>query len=115
MSTTRDTLDREQVLDRLAQALPALQERYGVVRLALYGSFARGTHSKESDVDLLVQLASPLGLQFVSLVEYLEQLLGRKVDLVTWDTLEASMQSPRYRPLALRIQRTLTYVPAEAR
>jgi predicted nucleotidyltransferase len=108
-------LDRDQVLQRLEQALPYLKERFGVLHLALYGSFARGTPGKNSDVDLLVRLARPLGLQFVNLVEYLEQLLGRKVGLATFDTLEASMQSPRYRPLALRIQRTLTYVPSKAR
>jgi len=94
---------REAVLQRLGLALPYLRRRYGVVRLSLCGSFARGAARQDSDVDLLVELSRPLGLEFVSLAQYLERKLGRKVDLVTFETFRRSLTSPRYREIALNI------------
>ena len=60
-------LDRESILEILEKELPYLREKYGVVRLALYGSFASGVPRRKSDVDLLVELSRPLGLEFVAL------------------------------------------------
>lgn len=44
-----------------------LRERYGVQTIALFGSYARGEATPESDVDLLVQLEKPIGLRFFEL------------------------------------------------
>jgi len=91
-------MDRDRLLALLAEHKPVLAERYGVRRLALFGSFARGTARADSDVDVLVQFDGPatskryFGVQF-----YLEDLLGREVDLVTEDALR-----PRLRPYVER-------------
>lgn len=91
-------MDRDRLLALLAQHKPVLAERFGVQRLALFGSFARGTAREDSDVDVLVQFDGPatakryFGAQF-----YLEDLLGREVDLVTEDALR-----PRLRPYVER-------------
>ena len=106
---------REEVLGILREALPELRERYGVKRLALYGSFAHGQPGPESDVDLLVELERPLGLAFVDLVYDLERRLGCKVELLTFDTLEFNQERPRYQEIALNIQRTLTNVETPTR
>ena len=106
---------QEAVLQRLRLALPHLRRRYGVVRLSLYGSFARGAAVEESDVDLLVELSRPLGLEFVTLVQYLERKLGRKVDLATFETFRRSLTSPRYRDIAVNIQESMADVQEEAR
>jgi predicted nucleotidyltransferase len=108
-------LDKASILEILEKELPHLREKYGVVRLALYGSFASGVPGRKSDVDLLVELSRPLGLEFVALVSYLEQRLGRKVDLATFETLNRSLENPRYHAVAQNIQRTLTDVGAAAR
>jgi uncharacterized protein len=77
-------MNREQVLALLAQHKPVLAERFGVQRLALFGSFARDRARADSDVDVLVRFDGPatskryFGVQF-----YLEDLLHRPVDLVT--------------------------------
>lgn len=106
----REPLTKDRILQQLRKELPYLREKYGVERLAIYGSFANGRPTKRSDIDLLVQLAEPLGLEFISLAYYLEEVLGRKVDLATFDTLHRSMENPRYRKIALNIQKTLSYV-----
>ncbi len=104
------TIGTEEILQRLRKELPYLREKYGVERIAIYGSFAKGKQTKKSDIDLLVDLAQPLGLEFISLAYHLEEMLGRKVDLATFDTLRRSMGNPRYKHIAADIQRTLAYV-----
>ena len=77
-------MDRRQLLALLTEHKPVLAQRFGVVLLALFGSFARDAARDDSDVDVLVAFDGPatpdayFGVQF-----YLEDLLGRPVDLVT--------------------------------
>ncbi len=86
-------MDREEVLSLLDRSLPELRERFGVERLALFGSTARGTATQESDVDVLVAFSGPatsrryFGVQF-----YLEDLLGCPVDLVTEQALRRELR-----------------------
>jgi len=103
-------LTKEEVMRILRRELPYLQERYGVEKIAIYGSFAKGSYTTKSDIDILVQLAKPLGLEFVALAYHLEKILGRKVDLATFETLHRSIENPRYKHIATDIQRTLSYV-----
>jgi len=103
----------EQVLKILRQEFPYLREKFGAVRIALYGSFASGTHTRKSGVDLLVKLSRPLGLEFVPLAEYLERRLGCKVDLATFEMPDGGLNHPGYRGVALGIERTLTNFPTE--
>ena len=55
-----------------------------VLKAWLFGSFARGEETPESDVDILIVLdhSKPVGLQFFGMYEDLKELLGRPVDLV---------------------------------
>jgi len=58
-------------------------KRYGVKSLALFGSTARNKMRKGSDVDVLVQFDKSTWTNYIGLKFYLEDLLGREVDLVT--------------------------------
>lgn len=51
--------------------------------MALFGSYARGEQRADSDVDILVEVDPSIGLEFVTLAERIEQLLGVSVDLVS--------------------------------
>ena len=79
-----EAMNRDEVLNLLRAHKPALAERFGVTELALFGSFARDQATDRSDVDILVVFDGPatsksyFGVQF-----YIEDLLGRPVDLVT--------------------------------
>ena len=101
---------KQEIMKLLEKQLPYLYEKYGVQRVAVYGSFAKGNQTKRSDVDILVQLARPLGLEFVELAYHLEKILKKKVDLATFDTLKRSLENPRYKHIASDIERTLSYV-----
>ncbi len=56
---------------------------YGISRMAIFGSVARGDETPESDVDLLVEFSRPVGVEFIDLAGALEKELGRKVDVVS--------------------------------
>jgi uncharacterized protein len=101
---------KQEIMRLLRKQLPYLQEKYGVQRIAIYGSFAKGNQTKKSDVDIFVQLMKPLGLEFVELAYHLEKVLKKKVDLATFNTLKRSLENPRYKHIASDIDRTLSYV-----
>ena len=78
----------DEVQASLRVCKPILEKEYGVTRLAVFGSYARSEQSEESDVDLLVELRQPMGLRFVHLAEFLETVVGLKVDLLTPDAIK---------------------------
>ncbi len=86
-------MNRDTATQILARANPELQRRFGVTRLALFGSTARNEAHSDSDVDVLVAFDGPasagryFGVQF-----YLEDLLGCPVDLVTEKALRAELK-----------------------
>ena len=107
---TDAVLSKDEVMDILRRQMPFLRQRYGVERIALYGSFARGKPTRRSDVDLLVELSRPLGLEFVALAEHMEAALGRKVDWAACKSFQRSLQDPRHRRTGLHMQESLTDV-----
>ena len=84
-----DTTD--QVLEALRDHRPELRE-LGVVKLGLFGSFARGEAGPESDVDLLVELDRRTFDRYMDAKLYLEDLLGRRVDLVLAHRLKPALR-----------------------
>jgi predicted nucleotidyltransferase len=74
---------REEILALLSKNKYLLENRYKVRRMALFGSYARGDQKAESDVDILVDIDPSVGLEFVTLAEQIEELLGLPVELVS--------------------------------
>ena len=86
-------MNRKEALQVLVRAKPELARRFGVVRLALFGSMARNEAQPGSDVDIIVSFTGPatsqryFGVQF-----YLEDALGCPVDLVTEKALRPELR-----------------------
>ena len=84
--------------DEILETIQANREKirsYGVASLSLFGSFARNESSEDSDIDLLVAYESgqPGGLfEFLRLLNFLEDILGRTVDLVMSDALREDIR-----------------------
>ena len=77
-------MSRQEVLDTLAQFRRDRQDEFGIVRIGIFGSTARGTASDESDVDVVVELSKPDLLRLVGIKQELEALLDRPVDIVRY-------------------------------
>ena len=73
--------NREKYISQLKEAAPYIRETYEVKSMQMFGSTARGTNTEESDVDLYVDMPPKMSY-LVRLGNYLEELLGRSVDLV---------------------------------
>ena len=65
-----------------------LEEKYNVKNIAIFGSYTRDEQSAESDIDILVEFKQPVGLLFIHLADYLEEILGIKVDLLTPESIK---------------------------
>ena len=72
-----------EVIDLLRAAEPDLRDRFGVKRLALFGSYARGEQQEGSDVDVLVEVDPSIGLRFVDLADTIESVLGLRTEVVS--------------------------------
>ncbi|MBP6717779.1 MAG: nucleotidyltransferase family protein [Rhodoferax sp.] len=87
-------MNRQTTLRLLAENKAHLASQFGVTQLALFGSIARDCATADSDADVLVAFEGPatsaryFGVQF-----YLEDLLGRPVDLVTQKALRPELRS----------------------
>lgn len=66
-----------------------LKETYGVNLIGVFGSYTRGIPGKGSDLDMLVEFSKPVNFfEFIRLEDFLSELLGVKVDLVTKKALK---------------------------
>jgi uncharacterized protein len=72
---------REEILNLITSRAPEIR-RFGVRGIALFGSVARGDHHEQSDLDFLVEFEKGIFDAYMDLKSFLEDLLGRKVDLV---------------------------------
>ena len=86
-------MERQRAIKLLSRSKSELQARFGVTRLALFGSTARDAAKSDSDIDVLVAFDGPatskryFGVQF-----YLEDLLGCPIDLVTEKALRPELR-----------------------
>ena len=90
--TKKNSLTRMQIEKLLQQHQEALKQ-FTVKRIGLFGSFARNQQNGRSDVDFLVEFRKPTYDNFFPLIDYLEKLLRRRVEIITDGNL-----SPRIKP-----------------
>lgn len=99
-------LTQEKARDILRRELPNLRDNFGVRSIGLFGSFAKGEQTEDSDIDILIEFEKPIGLKFVELAEYLEKVFGRQVDVLT----PAGIKGIRIKKIAQEIERGIVYV-----
>jgi predicted nucleotidyltransferase len=79
----------EEIIMILREHKEELARKFGVKELGVFGSYARGEATPESDLDLLVEFTEPPGLfRFLELERYLSELLGARVELVSRQALK---------------------------
>lgn len=73
----------------LAKHKVTIEREYKVKTIGVFGSYVRGEQRKKSDIDILVEFKrTPDFFEFLRLEEYLAEILGAKVDLVTKNALK---------------------------
>ena len=99
-------LTQDKVIEILRKELPYFASEYGVKRIALFGSYAKDLQSEESDVDILVDFERPIGLKFIEFAEYIEKILGKKIDILTPDGIKGI----RIGRVAKDVEESIVYV-----
>ncbi|MBI1929006.1 nucleotidyltransferase family protein [Candidatus Poribacteria bacterium] len=83
---------RKEIEETLKTYKPLLREKFKVKEIGIFGSYARGEESDESDVDLLVAFDETIGWEFIDLKDFLEGILDKPVDLVTVNALKPQLK-----------------------
>ncbi|RLA75358.1 MAG: nucleotidyltransferase [Epsilonproteobacteria bacterium] len=98
---------RRELIQKLRENKGKLRE-FGVKRIGIFGSFARDEAREDSDVDVVVELEKGRGTfsNVARLIEFLENLLGREIDLLTPDSIDTI----RLRYVRERIKKEVIYV-----
>jgi predicted nucleotidyltransferase len=79
----------DQIIMKLRENKPVLEEKYSVKNLEVFGSYVLGEQKKGSDLDVLVDFYKTIDLfKYIELENYLSETLGVKVDLVMKDALK---------------------------
>ena len=99
-------LTREDITRILREKYPFLVSEYVVKRIGLFGSYAKGISTETSDIDLVVEFERPIGFRFVEFSEYIESLLGKRVDILT----PAGIHGIRIERIARSIEESTVYV-----
>jgi len=95
------TISRRSVLNTLASHRSEL-DRFGVRKLALFGSVVTGKAHKRSDIDLLVKFRRPTFDGYMDLKDFLETLFRRRIDLVLADNIKPALK-PRITRQAVHV------------
>jgi predicted nucleotidyltransferase len=99
-------MTRDHIIHSLRKEQTYLKAEFGVSKIGLFGSFAKRQADLDSDIDILVEFERPIGFRFLELVDYLEAVLGRKVDVLT----PAGIENIRIARVAQNIAESLVYV-----
>jgi len=96
-----------EIIKKMEENLEEIR-RFGVKRIGVFGSYVRGEQRKESDIDILVEFEEGKATleNFLDLKEYLEKLLGKKVDLLTRE----GVNSIRIEYIRKEIEENVVYV-----
>lgn len=100
----KKTLTKRQVLAALKRHKNTLNQ-FSVKRIALFGSYAEGTQNSKSDIDFMVEFGDPSLDNFMGLIDFLEGLFKRKVEVLTPD----GVASIRVKEVAENIKRQMIY------
>jgi predicted nucleotidyltransferase len=95
---------KEQALERIESDQSALKQ-FGAARLGLFGSFVRDQQKEDSDIDFVIEFqeGKKTFRNFMRLADYLELLMNRKVDLLTWEGMASFVKH--------EIEKEIEYVP----
>lgn len=69
-----------------------LRETFHIENIGVFGSYSKGNQTNESDIDIIVEFNGPIGWKFFTLKKFLENILKKKVDLATVNSLREEMK-----------------------
>lgn len=99
-------MKKDEVMRLIKEHDDILLDEYGVSKIGIFGSVLKGVLADDSDLDIVVEFRKPIGFKFNGFVEYLENMFGRKVDVVTTEGLK----NIRVKEVMKNIEKDVVYV-----
>jgi hypothetical protein len=96
-------MNREEIIDFLSAHKIEFKQDFGLVKIGLFGSYARGENFEDSDIDIVVELKKPDLFYLIGIKQTVEDALGTKVDVVR-------LRDKMNKSLRYRIERDAIYV-----
>ena len=84
--------NKAEIITKLKELKPTLRKEYSVKKIGLFGSFSDNTNTEASDIDILIELEKPIGWKFFTLELFLQNIFGRKIDLVTRNAVKEQIK-----------------------
>ncbi len=85
-------ISQKDVFEKLKELKPILFQKFNVVEIGFFGSFATNDFTEKSDIDILVHFGKPIGWEFFDLQDFLYQHFQRKIDLVSKNALKFQLK-----------------------
>jgi len=82
-------MNKETIIEKIRIQYPYLRSEYGVKRIGLFGSYSKDEQTENSDIDIIAEFEKPIGLKFIEFTNYLENILGKKTDVLTPEGVKA--------------------------
>lgn len=101
-------MTKNEIIETIIKALPILQNEYKVKQIGLFGSYVQNKANEDSDIDLIIDFYEPIGLKFIQLCDYLENLFHKRVDVLTPEGLK----NIRVKKIVDNILNSIEYVQA---
>jgi len=87
-------MELTQIESKLQKIKPELQNKFGIKKIGIFGSYVKGLQNDKSDIDIIVEIERPIGfLKFMKIQLYLSRVLKKSVDLLTFDSIKPYMQN----------------------
>ncbi len=96
-------MNREDIIRFITEHKTEFEQEFGVTRIGLFGSYARGEVHEGSDIDIVVELVKPDLFNLIGIKQTIEEALGSKVDIVR-------LRDKMNKFLRQRIERDAIYV-----
>lgn len=90
----KKTKNGKEIIKILRQNYKAISNTYGVVSIAVFGSYAKNKQKKRSDIDIFVELKEKYKTfdNFMELKFFLEKIVGRKIDLLIKESIREELK-----------------------
>lgn len=75
-------MNKDYIINFISTQKPELQKSYGVRRIGLFGSYAKGCANQDSDIDIVVEIDKPDLFIMIGIKQFLEESLGAHIDIV---------------------------------
>jgi len=85
--------NKKMTTEQIKHIIIPILKKYGIIKAGLFGSYAKNENTENSDVDILVEIGSPISLlEYVKIKLELEDSLNKKVDLVEYQAIKTRLE-----------------------